>query len=104
MTRSGVAAATIRRTRSSISDRPVVDSSILAVMAISLIIRESSNRLSTNRFVLAVDAPDAAWAELLPLTEEEQIQELERRLAEHEQDPDSAVPWEEVQALRTRFE
>jgi putative addiction module component (TIGR02574 family) len=35
---------------------------------------------------------------------EEQIQELERRLAEHKRDPSSALPWEEVRArLRARF-
>lgn len=41
--------------------------------------------------------------DLLPLSEE-QIQELERRLAEHERDPGSAVPWEDMRArLRARF-
>ena len=41
--------------------------------------------------------------DLLPLSEE-QVQELERRLAEHERYPDSAVPWEEVRSrLRARF-
>ncbi len=49
-------------------------------------------------------APEAeANPDLLPLSEE-QIQELERRLAEHERDPSSALPWEEVRArLRARF-
>ena len=48
--------------------------------------------------------PEAeADPDLLPLTEE-QIQELEHRLAEHERDPSSAVPWDEVRArLRARF-
>lgn len=32
---------------------------------------------------------------LLPLTEEQKA-ELDRRTAEHERDPDSAVPWEQV--------
>ena len=32
---------------------------------------------------------------LLPLTEEQKA-ELDRRTAEHERDPDSAVPWEHV--------
>lgn len=41
--------------------------------------------------------------DLLPLTEA-QIRELERRLAEQERDPSSAVPWEDVRArLRARF-
>lgn len=48
--------------------------------------------------------PEAeADPDLLPLSEE-QIQELERRLVEHERDPSSAVPWEEVRTrLRSRF-
>ena len=48
--------------------------------------------------------PEAeADPDLLPLSEE-QIQELERRLAEHERDPGSAIPWEEVRdRLRARF-
>jgi putative addiction module component (TIGR02574 family) len=48
--------------------------------------------------------PDAEEApDLLPLREE-QIQELERCLADHECDPSSAVPWEDVRArLRARF-
>lgn len=48
--------------------------------------------------------PEAEVApDLLPLSEE-QVQELERRLTEHERDPSSAIPWEEVRArLRARF-
>ena len=37
----------------------------------------------------------AADAEAYPLTEAQKA-ELDRRLAEHEADPDSAIPWEEV--------
>ena len=38
----------------------------------------------------------------LPLTQA-QREELDRRLAEHERDPSSAIPWEEVQRrLRKR--
>ena len=41
--------------------------------------------------------------ELPPLTKA-QIDELERRLAEHRADPESALSWEEVrQELRSRF-
>jgi putative addiction module component (TIGR02574 family) len=44
-----------------------------------------------------------AEPDLLPLTEE-QIREIERRLAEHERDPSSAIPWEEAHArLRSRL-
>jgi len=43
-------------------------------------------------------------AELPPLTEA-QIEELDQRMAEHEADPSSAIPAEEVLArLRARFE
>ncbi len=48
--------------------------------------------------------PEAeAEPDLLPLTEE-QIREIERRLADHERDPSSAIPWEEARArLRSRL-
>ena len=42
-------------------------------------------------------------SEALPLTAEQE-QEIDRRLAEHDRDPESAVPWEEVrQRLYDRF-
>lgn len=37
----------------------------------------------------------AADPDAFPLTEAQKA-ELDRRLAEHEADPDSAIPWEEV--------
>ena len=41
--------------------------------------------------------------DLPPLTKD-QIEEMERRLAEHRADPGSALSWEEVRAeLRSRF-
>ena len=44
------------------------------------------------------DAP-----ETLPLTEAQE-REIDRRLAEHERDPSSAIPWEEVrERLRARY-
>jgi len=64
-------------------------------------------RLSVpERIQLAQDLWDsiAAEADALPLTEAER-QEIEHRLAEHDRDPTSALPWEEVRArLRERFE
>jgi putative addiction module component (TIGR02574 family) len=39
----------------------------------------------------------AAESENLPLTDV-QRQELERRLADHEANPDDVIPWEEVRA------
>lgn len=45
----------------------------------------------------------AAEPEALPLTEAQQ-QEIDRRLAEHAENPDSAIPWEEVRRrLYARF-
>lgn len=45
----------------------------------------------------------ASQPEAFELTDP-QWQEIERRLAEHRADPDSAIPWEEAQArLRQRF-
>lgn len=42
-------------------------------------------------------------ADLPPLTPE-QMQEIDRRIAEHERDPSRAIPWEEVRdRLRARF-
>jgi putative addiction module component (TIGR02574 family) len=38
----------------------------------------------------------AADTEALPPLTEEQIAEIERRLAEHEKNPERAHPWEEV--------
>lgn len=38
---------------------------------------------------------DAELDALLPLTDEQKA-ELDRRLAEHERDPGSAIPWDQV--------
>jgi putative addiction module component (TIGR02574 family) len=54
-----------------------------------------------------IELAEALWdsigpAEMPPLTPE-QRQELDRRLADHERDPSTAVPWEEVLVrLRSR--
>ncbi len=45
----------------------------------------------------------AAEPDALPLTDAQRA-EIERRLAEHDRDPTSAIPWEEVRVrLRQRF-
>lgn len=45
----------------------------------------------------------AAEPEALPLTKAQE-QEIDRRLAEHAENPDSAIPWEEVRRrLYARF-
>ena len=53
-----------------------------------------------ERIQLAEDLWDSVASERgqsLPLTDE-QRQEIERRLAEHERNPDSALSWDEVRA------
>ncbi|HEV2734038.1 MAG TPA: addiction module protein [Longimicrobiaceae bacterium] len=58
-----------------------------------------------ERIQLAQDLWDSipAQSAALPL-DEEQLREMERRVAEHQADPASAIPWEEARArLRERF-
>ena len=58
-----------------------------------------------ERIQLAQDLWDSipARSEALPL-DEEQLREMERRLAEHRADPASAISWEEARTrLRERF-
>jgi putative addiction module component (TIGR02574 family) len=58
-----------------------------------------------ERIQLAQDLWDSILdePEAVPLTEE-QRQELDRRLAEHERDPSTAIPWEVVRSrLQERF-
>jgi putative addiction module component (TIGR02574 family) len=58
-----------------------------------------------DRLWESVDPNDPALADdLAPLTEE-QMAEIDRRLAEHERNPERAKPWNEVLArLRARFD
>jgi len=51
-----------------------------------------------ERIQLAQELWDSITPEEMPPLTPEQIEEMERRLAEHEKDPGSAVPWEEVRA------
>jgi len=58
-----------------------------------------------ERIQLAEDLWDsiASQPEAFELTGEQRA-EIDRRLAEHESNPESAIPWEEVRArLRQRF-
>lgn len=56
-----------------------------------------------ERIQLAQDLWDSVPEESIPLTEE-QVLELERRLAEHRANPESARAWEEIrERLRARF-
>ena len=59
---------------------------------------------SAERIELAMEIWDSIAPEDIPGPTPEQMVEIERRLAEHQRDPSSAIPWEEVQArLRSRF-
>jgi putative addiction module component (TIGR02574 family) len=51
-----------------------------------------------ERIQLAQDLWDSIAEEEMPPLTPEQIEEIERRPAEHEKDPGSAIPWEEVRA------
>ncbi len=60
----------------------------------------------SERIQLAEDLWDSIAAEpdALPLTDAQRA-EIEHRLAKHDRDPESAIPWEEVRArLRQQFE
>jgi len=57
-----------------------------------------------ERIRLAQDLWDSIPESEAPPVGEEQIRRLEARLVEHERDPSSALPWDEVRArLRARF-
>lgn len=58
-----------------------------------------SERLDlADRLRESVDPNDLVVADDLGALTDEQMQEIRRRLAEHEADPSSAIPWEEVRA------
>ena len=70
-------------------------------MATSEALLEELLRLSpAERIQLAEDLWDsvAASPDSMPGLTESQIAECERRLAEHDRDPSTASPWEEVRA------
>jgi putative addiction module component (TIGR02574 family) len=57
-----------------------------------------------ERIELAQELWDSVEAEDMPPLTPEQMQEIDRRIAEHERDPGRAIPWEEVRArLWARF-
>lgn len=58
----------------------------------------------TERIELAAALWDSIGPDDMPPLTQEQIKECERRLTQHCENPDCAVPWEEVRArLRARF-
>jgi len=57
-----------------------------------------------ERLDLISDLWDSLEPDDLPPLTNDQIEEMERRVAEHRANPDSALSWEEVRAeLRSRF-
>ena len=57
-----------------------------------------------DRLDLVQDLWDSIPAENFPPLSEDQMAELDRRLAEHERDPSSALPWEQVrESLWSRY-
>ncbi|MFL4969168.1 MAG: addiction module protein [Xanthobacteraceae bacterium] len=57
-----------------------------------------------ERLDLIGDLWDSLEPDDLPPLTNDQIEEMERRVAEHRANPDSALSWEEVRAeLRSRF-
>jgi len=65
---------------------------------------ELLNLTAEERIAVAMDLWESIAPEDMPPLTPEEIAELERRLAEHQRDPGSAVPWEEVRArLWSRF-
>jgi len=57
-----------------------------------------------ERLDLISDLWDSLEPDDLPPLTDDQIEEMERRVAEHRANPDSALSWEEVRAeLRSRF-
>jgi putative addiction module component (TIGR02574 family) len=68
------------------------------------LIAELMQLTPAERLELIGDLWDSLEPDDLPPLTKGQIKEMERRLAEHRADPDSAIPWEEVRAeLRSRF-
>jgi putative addiction module component (TIGR02574 family) len=51
-----------------------------------------------ERIELAQDLWDTIKSEDLPPLTADELDELDRRLAEHQRDPSTAVPWEDVKA------
>jgi putative addiction module component (TIGR02574 family) len=76
-------------------------------MAISQALMAELLHLSPEeRIRLAEDLWDsiAVAPENLPSLTQTQIEEIDRRLAEHDRDPSTAIPWEEVKArIRSRL-
>ncbi|HEY6832378.1 MAG TPA: addiction module protein [Pseudolabrys sp.] len=53
---------------------------------------------ATERVEIALELWDSVEESDLPPLTPEQMEEIDRRIAEHERDPSRAIPWEEVRA------
>jgi putative addiction module component (TIGR02574 family) len=59
---------------------------------------------AAERVEIALELWDSVEERDLPPLTPEQMEEIDRRIAEHERDPSRAIPWEEVRdRLRARF-
>ncbi len=61
---------------------------------------EQARKLSVNE---RIELVEAIWESLtttgtVPVPTEAQTAELDRRLAEHEKNPDDVIPWEEIRS------
>jgi putative addiction module component (TIGR02574 family) len=60
------------------------------------LLKELMELTPEERIQLAEDLWDSIAPEEMPPLTDEQMAEMDRRLAEHERDPSSALPWEDV--------
>jgi putative addiction module component (TIGR02574 family) len=60
------------------------------------LLKELMELTPAERIQLAEDLWDSIAADEMPPLNDDQMEEMDRRFAEHERDPSSAVPWEDV--------
>jgi putative addiction module component (TIGR02574 family) len=60
------------------------------------LLKELMELTPEERIQLAEDLWDSIAPEEMPPLTDEQMAEMDRRVAEHEKDPSSALPWEDV--------
>ena len=60
------------------------------------LLKELMELTPEERIQLAEDLWDSIAADEMPPLTDEQMEEMDRRFAEHERDPSSALPWEDV--------
>jgi putative addiction module component (TIGR02574 family) len=60
------------------------------------LLKELMELTPEERIQLAEDLWDSIAREEMPPLTDDQMVEMERRIAEHDRDPSSALPWDEV--------